>query len=105
MAEYTLIMQAVVSLKDGDTLVFTPGIASKTSDDLRWARFCRDRDGELCTLLGAETPSTEPTSAGAIEVFMNNLKGPRFHVRFNKDGHERGSMNAIHFTLPQIALV
>ncbi|MCI0597577.1 hypothetical protein L0Y34_00665 [Candidatus Parcubacteria bacterium] len=102
MADYRLVMAAYVSVRDGERLIFTPGIGGLTIEGSLGTTFCEMYECKECTLVKAEMPKKPEVPSGdpafRIACRMNELADWKFTVRF-EDGCEQ-KLGARHFTLP-----
>lgn len=100
-AEYRLVMQADVTIRDGDELMFTPNSGAFCQEDRAWAEFCSRYLDQRCILTSVELPPEYRRTDDPFESIASLIEStsrPVFHVRF-EDGTEK-RIHAGHFTLP-----
>ena len=91
MTEFTVVMNAEVVVRLGDTLTFTPSANTATTEDREWGLFCERRWGEECKLVDVQLPPERAVGETAAERLVSAMDvhaGPAFTVRF-KDGVEK----------------
>jgi len=95
MEAICLPMTAIVEVRVGDRIEFTPGIGAMATEDISWSHFCRENSGKEGFITRIEYTPPKRTGDALVDMLHDLNDHPYFWVRL--EGVEEEQRLKPHF--------